>query len=103
MLLRSARCVGSDPSILLRKRDLTIGYGQKDDSPICFEIADKYDIDVGFLKIYLSTQPVDLSLLPQPSPLVSDNPGQRDTAIPKALWIEIIILIKQMRNDKVNI
>jgi hypothetical protein len=52
---------------------LEIGFGTSAAGypPRTFPIKSNSDIDVGFLKIYLSTESVDLSYLPQDSPFSS--------------------------------
>jgi len=44
---------------------LTLGYGSGGEIPHTYPIRQGYDTDVGFLKIYLSTKPYDLSGIKQ--------------------------------------
>ena len=53
---------------MLAGRSLTIGYGAGGGLPLCYELPRGIDIDVGFLKVYLTTKPIDLECLEQESP-----------------------------------
>ncbi|KAI0319917.1 caspase domain-containing protein [Amylostereum chailletii] len=50
---------------------LTIGYGSEGADPYVYSLDPGQQIDVGFLKIFLSQSQVDLSWIPQPSPFVT--------------------------------
>ena len=58
------------PDVPLKKNGgvLTIGYGSSGAPPFSYFLRDEQDIDVGFLKLFLSSKPVDLSNIPQQSP-----------------------------------
>jgi hypothetical protein len=47
--------------------ELTCGYGSTEWPPYVYQLSPGRDLDVGFLKIYLSTEAVDLSDIPQGS------------------------------------
>ncbi|KAI0319915.1 hypothetical protein OF83DRAFT_1169767, partial [Amylostereum chailletii] len=64
-----ARSTGnSDGAPLRPESPLTIGYGSDGAQPHTYTFDSNQKIDVDFLKIFLSTIPVDLSCIPQPSP-----------------------------------
>ena len=46
----------------------TIGYGNDGGLPLCYELPRGIDVDVGFLKVYFTTKPIDLRYLEQESP-----------------------------------
>jgi len=77
---------------------LSIGYGSGGSVPLSYYMRDGQDVDVGFLKLFLTTQPVDYSNIPQSSPFNSD---ERANAPPKArpafIWDTILIAIVQRR------
>lgn len=50
------------------KASLTIGYGSGGSQPFAYTLRDGQDVDVGFLKLFLATEPVDLSYVSQDSP-----------------------------------
>ena len=47
---------------------LCIGYGSGGSVPFSFFMRDGQDVDIGFLKLFLTTEPVDYSNIPQSSP-----------------------------------
>jgi len=47
--------------LLKGQGELTIGYGSEEWRPFVYEVPNERDLDLGFLKIYLSTQAVDFS------------------------------------------
>ncbi|TFK52883.1 hypothetical protein OE88DRAFT_1656533 [Heliocybe sulcata] len=75
---------------------LTIGYGSSGASPFHFFLNDGQDIDVGFIKIFLSTRQVDLSDIGQHSPFdvcrcCQESPGMYGG------WSTITITVLQRR------
>jgi hypothetical protein len=50
---------------LKRQGELTVGYGSGGWSPFIYQVREGRDLDIGFLKIYLTTKPVDLSGIKQ--------------------------------------
>jgi hypothetical protein len=52
---------------------LTIGYGCGGSGPFRHFLRDGEDIAIGFLKLFLTTEPVDLSNIPQSSPFRQDG------------------------------
>ena len=59
---------------LLPKSSVTIGYGPEGGVPYTYYLRDGQNIDVGYLKLFLFTQPVDLSHVPQSSPFAQVSP-----------------------------
>ncbi|KIM28590.1 hypothetical protein M408DRAFT_137083 [Serendipita vermifera MAFF 305830] len=84
---------------LLPYQSLTLGYGAGGGLPFTYSLRDGQDIDVGFIKIFLSTEQVDLSVVPQKSPFSKDYPRGVDISEkPRGLWETILITIVQRRN-----
>lgn len=69
------------------KRDggiLTVGYGSPDATTYTYIIPEGRDIDVGFIKIIFSTEPLDLGAVVQISNTESDlKGGCNDDAVPQ--------------------
>jgi hypothetical protein len=83
----SKETADQDPP-LLPKGSLTIGYGSGGEPPHKFFLREGQDIDINFLKIFLSTKPTDLPNASQLSPfqkgrgacdVVSDTGGFQDS------------------------
>ncbi|KAI0311621.1 hypothetical protein OF83DRAFT_1150129 [Amylostereum chailletii] len=66
------------------ERPLIIGYGPGNAAagPLVFELPFRQDLDVSFVKLFLSSQPVNLSSLPQLSPFSFDTPPPPPTDLP---------------------
>jgi hypothetical protein len=64
-----------DPCIYPNGGFLTIGYGSGGAQPFAYGLSAEQDVDVGCVKIFLSTEKVDLSSIPQPSPFDGDSRG----------------------------
>jgi hypothetical protein len=60
---------------------------------------DGQDVDVGFLKLFLTTQPVDYSTIPQTSPFGLNNRGASMSYSPKPpfIWDTILVAVVQRR------
>lgn len=67
-----------DSDLLLKKNDgsITIGYGSQahGSSPLSFHLREGHDLDLGFLKIFLSKTNNDFSKISQTSPFVDPGP-----------------------------
>ena len=61
----------SDPPPLQPNGSVTVGYGSGE-VPYVFKLDKGQDVEVGFLKLFLSTEYVDLSDIPQSSPFTDD-------------------------------
>ncbi|KAG8837871.1 hypothetical protein FRC18_007454 [Serendipita sp. 400] len=87
----------ADPSVPA-KQALTIGYGDGGVPAFKYYLREGQDLDIGFIKIFLSTEQVDLSHIRQLSPF---NPGGRNAGIgkgkPKATWDTILIPVVQRK------
>jgi hypothetical protein len=81
---------------------LSIGYGSGGLTPFSYFIRDGQDTDVGFLKLFLTTEPVDYSNIPQTSPF---NFRQRSNGNykpkPRLIWDTILVAIVQRRTPLV--
>jgi hypothetical protein len=78
---------------------LEIGFGTAGYAPQIFEITNGLNTEVEFLKIYLSTESVDLSYLEQLSPF---NPTRgMGPLIPKppVIWADIVVPIVLRRHS----
>jgi hypothetical protein len=53
------------------KGNIKLGYGTGDDAPFVYTLSKGHDVEVGFLKLFLSTEYVDFSGVPQSSPFTS--------------------------------
>jgi hypothetical protein len=59
---------------------------------------DGQDVDIGFLKLFLTTEPVDYSNIPQTSPFHLDNRGNgTHKAKPRLIWDTILVAVVQRR------
>jgi hypothetical protein len=78
---------------------LTVGFGLGSTPPLTYVIRQEQEMDVGFLKLFLTTQPVDYSGIPQSSPF---DPKVRGCGkyIPKPalLWHTVLVAIVQKRS-----
>ena len=74
---------------------LTIGYGHSGYPPVSFTVAEGLDFEVGFLKVYLTTESVDLSYIQQDTPFVVSRHMVQHKPKPKSAWTDIIIPIIQ--------
>ncbi len=80
------------------KGSLTIGYGSGGSSPFNYLLRDGQDIDVGFLKLFLSTAPVDFSNIPQRSPFYVDpRKGRLAQVKTMSVWNTLLVTVVQRR------
>ena len=81
---------------------LTIGYGCGGAVPFSYFTREGQDLDVGFLKLFLTTEPVDYSNIPQFSPFSLDNRATREAKLkPRLIWDTILIAVVQRRTPLV--
>ncbi|KJA24870.1 hypothetical protein HYPSUDRAFT_38216 [Hypholoma sublateritium FD-334 SS-4] len=81
---------------------LSIGFGDSGTAPRRFSLKEKQKVDVGFLKLYLSTRYVDFSGVAQKSPFQIDGKPRAQEAVPREtieLWDAIIIPVVLERGD----
>ncbi|PSR73503.1 hypothetical protein PHLCEN_2v10655 [Hermanssonia centrifuga] len=82
---------------------LTIGFGAGSSQPQLYTLQDGQDFDLGFLKIFVSNVPLDLSHIPRESPFESTGkaPAPRGAHTRErtkaSLWDTIVIPVKQRR------
>ncbi len=77
---------------------LAIGWGAAGYKPDICELDDDEDSNIEFLKIYLSTQPVNLAHLAQTSPFSGLPRGMKPFDVPQEFWTDLVIPIVQKRN-----
>ena len=85
-----------DPCIPPNLGFLTIGYGAGGAQPFAYGLSDGQNIDVGCVKIFLSTSPVNLSSIPQPSPFYGAGRGRRE-AKKEPGWYTTLVTVVQRR------
>lgn len=81
---------------------LAIGYGASGYIPFSFKLPPGVQHDVDFVKIYLTTYPVDLSYLIQPCPFIeAEHRGikKHTQRRPPMTWSHIVIPIVQQRRN----
>lgn len=76
---------------------LSIGYGNNGTLPFAYFLRPNQLVDVGFLKLFLSTSPIDLSALPQPTPFNITRSGVNFSRPAVDTWGTILIPIVQHR------
>ncbi|KJA22390.1 hypothetical protein HYPSUDRAFT_41018 [Hypholoma sublateritium FD-334 SS-4] len=76
---------------------LSIGYGNNGTLPFAYFLRPNQPVDVGFLKLFLSTSPIDLSALPQPTPFNVTRSGVNFSRPARDTWGTILIPIVQHR------
>ncbi|CCM00515.1 uncharacterized protein FIBRA_02549 [Fibroporia radiculosa] len=78
---------------------LTIGYGTSGVPAISYFLRPEQDIDVGLIKIFLTTRPVDMSMIPQTSPFLAgrDTPSPSGQRVDVDAWGAILIPVIQRR------
>ncbi|KAH0832379.1 hypothetical protein J3R83DRAFT_13411 [Lanmaoa asiatica] len=64
---------GAPEAPLKRNGAFTIGYGPGGIAPFAYSLEEGQDVDVGYLKIFLATRPIDLSDIVQLSPFPTMN------------------------------
>ncbi|KAF9070088.1 caspase domain-containing protein [Rhodocollybia butyracea] len=80
------------------KKSLTIGYGDSGTPPYSFHVRENQDIDVGYLKVFMSTKYIDYSSVAQKSPFDETRVGEvvKNTRV---LWDTLTIAIVQGKKD----
>jgi hypothetical protein len=82
---------------------LTIGSRSSPSPPLSYYVEDGEDVDVSFLKVFLSTKYVDLSSVPQNSPFCELGGHRYVVQVqskPKVVWNSILVTIIQRRAAK---
>jgi hypothetical protein len=89
---------------LLPNGSITVGYGSGGGAPFDYSLREGQDVDVGSLKLFISTEQVDLWVIPQQSPF-DDETGTVSTRLdkprgkkrPEGMWNSTLITIVQRR------
>jgi len=77
---------------------LCIGYGSGGSAPFSYFLREGQDIDVGFLKLFLTTKPVDYSTISQTTPFdIEDRGGVLRKPKARLIWDTILVAIVQRR------
>ncbi|KIM25682.1 hypothetical protein M408DRAFT_331034 [Serendipita vermifera MAFF 305830] len=86
---------------LLPYQSLTIGYGAGGTQPLSYSLGKERPIDVGFIKVFTSTEQVDLSAVPQASPFPRNNRGVGPPKVkpPRKQWNTTLITVVQRKQS----
>ncbi|VDB88534.1 unnamed protein product [Peniophora sp. CBMAI 1063] len=89
---------GADAS-LPAEGSLTIGYGDGGGRPFTYFLRPEQDVDVGFIKLYISTHFVDLSHIEQESPFEVGMPRGSEMTVEhfEGAWDTVLIPVVQHR------
>ena len=71
---------------LAARSALPVGYGEANIDALEFSLADGVTSDVGFLRLFVSTTYVDLTVLEQSSPFLSARGGKREMPPRVDIW-----------------
>ena len=82
---------------------LTIGYGSGGAPAQTFYLRPGQNFDIGFLKIFLSTEPVDLSSIPQSTPFEKTRSGDGLAKNKEEAWGTILIPVLQRLSDPTSL
>ena len=85
---------------LRQKESLTIGYGCSGTLSREYYVDDGFDVDVGFLKIFASTEYVDYALVEQMSPFDRDTPraiAKTSRVYREPIWDSKVITVVQKK------
>ncbi|KAI0312157.1 hypothetical protein OF83DRAFT_1087200 [Amylostereum chailletii] len=94
---------GARPDPSLRPGgSLTIGYGNSGSVPFTYYLRPGQDLDVGFLKLFLSTEPLDLSSIPQESPFHGIRSGAPPRRKVRRIWDAVMIAVVQHRPGRLT-
>ncbi|KAG7440958.1 uncharacterized protein BT62DRAFT_956397 [Guyanagaster necrorhizus] len=77
------------------RESLTIGYGASGSVPHMYALREGQDVDVGFLKLFFSTEYIDLSGIVQKSPFVGDRESKSKPMKRKPVWDSICVTLVQ--------
>lgn len=76
---------------------LSIGYGSGGSAPFTYYIEEGQTVDVGFLKLFVTSEYVDFSNIPQVSPFERGRKSGRPQKKSLALWDTILVPLVQRR------
>ncbi|PBK59425.1 hypothetical protein ARMSODRAFT_945614 [Armillaria solidipes] len=77
---------------------LAIGYGASGTVPHMYTLRQGQDVDVGFLKLFFSTEYMDLSGIVQDSPFTESRGGERAAPESRRLWDAMCVAVVQKRD-----
>ncbi|PVF99210.1 hypothetical protein CPB86DRAFT_814161 [Serendipita vermifera] len=84
------------------KGSLSIGYGAGGATPFRYYLRDGTGIEVGFLKLFVATDPIDMSKIPQFSPFDRKNRGIKQyEGKPNGYWHTNLITVVQRASQHV--
>ncbi|EIM79484.1 uncharacterized protein STEHIDRAFT_163672 [Stereum hirsutum FP-91666 SS1] len=76
---------------------LPIGYGSSSRRPREYFLREGQNIDIGFIKVFLSTDYVDLSNISQPSPFTELRAERPKAFVPVPQWDSILVTVVQRK------
>ncbi|KAG7440956.1 uncharacterized protein BT62DRAFT_956394 [Guyanagaster necrorhizus] len=79
------------------RESLTIGYGASGTVPHMYALREGQDVDVGFLKLFISKKYVDLSGIIQKSPFDDDRHSGRSLVKKRDLWDAMCVAVVQKK------
>ncbi len=79
---------------------LTIGYGASGTVPHMYTLREGQDVDVGFLKLFISTEYMDLSGIVQGSPFNIIRGAQRAAPESRYMWDSMCVAVVKKRGLK---
>ncbi|KAK0218645.1 caspase domain-containing protein [Armillaria fumosa] len=77
------------------RESLTIGYGASGTAPHIYTLREGQDVDVGFLKLFFSTEYMDLSGIVQESPFTGSRGGARAAPENRRFWDSMCVGVVQ--------
>ncbi|PBK59431.1 hypothetical protein ARMSODRAFT_899277 [Armillaria solidipes] len=81
------------------QESLTIGYGASGTVPHMYTLREGQDVDVGFLKLFLSTECMDLSAVVQSSPFEDVRKSGRPPVRKRYLWHTMCVAVVQTKGE----
>ncbi len=81
-------------------KSLNIGYGASGTVPHIYALRKGQDVDVGFLKLFFSTEYLDLSGVVQGSPFIECRGGTRAVPESSNLWDAMRVAVVQKKGLK---
>lgn len=87
----------SYPTLPQKGGFVTVGYGSGGVSPFAYTLEDGVDIDVGFLMLFITSNNIDLSMIPQESPFIEGRKQTQVAPTQTPIYGTILIPIVQRR------
>ena len=79
------------------KGSLPIGYGAGGSPPFEYFLQEGQSVDVGFMKLFLTTEYVDLSNVSQISPFERDRKMERKKIKSQPIWDTMLVTLVQRK------